>query len=65
MDYIVEGSVRRIGNHVRVTVQLINAHNDLHLWANNYERELVDEFATQSAIARDRLVRWKECPPPV
>lgn len=53
VDFIVEGSVRRIGNHVRVTVQLINAHNDLHLWANNYERELVDVFATQSAIARE------------
>ncbi len=51
VDYIVEGSVRRIGNHVRVTIQLINAHNDVHLWANNYERELVDEFATQSALA--------------
>ena len=46
VDYIVEGSVRRIGNHVRVTIQLINAHNDMHLWANNYERELVDSFAT-------------------
>ena len=53
VDYIVEGSVRRIGNHVRVTIQLINAHNDVHLWANNYEREVVDSFATQSAIARE------------
>ena len=53
VDYIVEGSVRRIGNHVRVTIQLINAHNDMHLWANNYEREVVDSFATQSAIARE------------
>jgi len=53
VDYIVEGSVRRIGNHVRVTIQLINAHNDMHLWANNYERELVDSFATQSTIARE------------
>lgn len=53
VDYIVEGSVRRIGNHVRVTVQLINAHNDHHLWASNYERELVDVFATQSELARE------------
>ncbi len=53
VDYIVEGSVRRIGNHVRVTIQLINAQNDLHLWANNYERELVNEFATQSALATE------------
>lgn len=53
VDYLVEGSVRRIGNHVRVTVQLIDASNDNHLWANNYERELVNVFATQSALARE------------
>lgn len=53
VDYIVEGSVRRIGNHVRVTIQLIDAHNDRNLWANNYERELVDVFATQSRLARE------------
>ena len=51
VNYIVEGSVRRIENHVRVTVQLIDARNDVHLWANNYDRELVDVFATQSALA--------------
>jgi len=53
VDYIVEGSVRRIGNHVRVTIQLIDVHNDRHLWANNYERELRDEFATQRELARE------------
>ncbi|MEH6551512.1 MAG: tetratricopeptide repeat protein [Pseudomonadales bacterium] len=51
--YIVEGSVRRINNHVRVTVQLIDAANDTHLWASNYDRELVDVFATQSAVAKE------------
>ena len=51
--YIVEGSVRRVNNHVRVTVQLIDASNDKHLWANNYDRELEDVFATQSAVARE------------
>ena len=50
--YIVEGSVRRIENHVRITVQLIDAVEDAHLWANNYDRELVDVFATQSEVAR-------------
>jgi TolB-like protein len=50
--YIVEGSVRRIENHVRITVQLIDAINDAHVWANNYDRELVDVFATQSEVAR-------------
>ncbi|WP_158966175.1 hypothetical protein [Paraglaciecola sp. L3A3] len=53
VDFIVEGSVRRIGNHVRVTIQLINANNDLHLWANNFERELLDVFATQSELAKE------------
>tara|TARA_R110001599_G_scaffold353737_1_gene595990 strand:+ start:12060 stop:13121 length:1062 start_codon:yes stop_codon:yes gene_type:complete len=45
--------VRRIGNHVRVTIQLINAHNDHHLWAKYFERELVDVFATQSELAKE------------
>ena len=51
--YIVEGSVRRIGDHVRITVQLIDALHDAHLWANNYDRELVDVFATQSEVAKE------------
>ena len=50
--YIVEGSVRRVANHARVAVQLIDAYTDTHLWANNYDRELLDVFATQSALAR-------------
>ena len=50
--YIVEGSVRRIENHVRITVQLIDAVEDAHLWARNYDRELVDVFAIQSEVAR-------------
>jgi TolB-like protein len=52
-DYVVEGSVRRADDHVRVTVQLIQADNDRHVWADNFDREVLDEFATQSAIARD------------
>lgn len=51
--YIVEGSVRRIGDHVRITVQLIDALHDAHVWASNYDRELVDVFATQSEVARE------------
>ena len=51
--YIVEGSVRRIKDHVRITVQLIDAAADAHLWARNYDRELVDVFATQSEVARE------------
>jgi TolB-like protein len=49
--YIVEGSVRRVNNHVRITVQLIDAASDAHLWASNYDRELVDVFAVQSEVA--------------
>jgi TolB-like protein len=49
--YIVEGSVRRVNNHVRITVQLIDAARDAHLWASNYDRELVDVFAVQSEVA--------------
>ena len=52
VDYIVEGSVRRIGKHVRVTIQLNHAREDRHLWANNFEREVLDEFATQSELAK-------------
>ena len=52
-QYVVEGSVRRIGNHVRITVQLVDAREDAHLWARNYDRELVDVFGTQSEVARD------------
>jgi TolB-like protein len=50
-DYVVEGSVRRIDDHVRVIIQLIEASSDRHLWADNFDRELEDEFGTQSAVA--------------
>jgi len=50
--YIVEGSVRRVNDHVRITVQLIDALSDAHLWASNYDRELVDVFAVQSEVAK-------------
>jgi TolB-like protein/Flp pilus assembly protein TadD len=48
---ILEGSVRREGNRVRVNVQLINASNDEHIWANNYDRDLTDVFAIQTDLA--------------
>jgi TolB-like protein/Tfp pilus assembly protein PilF len=50
---VLEGSVRREGNRVRVSVQLINANNDEHLWANNYDRDLTDVFAIQTDLARE------------
>jgi TolB-like protein/Tfp pilus assembly protein PilF len=49
---ILEGSVRRIGNRVRVNVQLINAENDEHIWAEDYDRELTDVFAIQTDLAQ-------------
>ena len=50
---LVEGSVRREGNRVRVSVQLIDARADRHLWANTYDRELKDIFAIQSELATE------------
>ena len=50
---VLEGSVRREGKRVRVNVQLINATNDEHLWANNYDRDLTDVFALQSDLAHE------------
>ena len=49
---ILEGSVRRIGNRVRVNVQLIDVANDQHIWAEDYDRELTDVFAIQSDLAQ-------------
>src|SRR5205814_6751294 len=49
---ILEGSVRRIGDRVRVNVQLINADTDEHLWAEDYDRDLTDVFAIQSDLAQ-------------
>src|SRR5438034_6807343 len=48
---ILEGSVRRSGNKVRVNVQLIDANTDEHLWASDYDRDLTDIFAIQSDLA--------------
>lgn len=48
--YVVEGSVRRSGNRVRVTAQLIDAVDDMHLWAERYDRELENIFAVQDEV---------------
>ena len=50
--YVVEGSVQRAGNKIRVTAQLIDARTDTHKWAEHYDRDLSDVFAIQSRIAR-------------
>ena len=49
---LLEGSVRRIGNQVRVNVQLINASSDEHIWAEDYDRDLTDVFAIQTDLAQ-------------
>src|SRR5437879_3687497 len=49
---LLEGSVRRMGNRVRVNVQLINANNDEHIWAEDYDRDLTDVFAIQTDLAQ-------------
>ncbi len=50
--HIVEGSVQRAANKVRVNAQLIDARTDAHLWAQTYDRDLADVFAIQSEIAK-------------
>ncbi len=50
VHYVVEGSVRKVGNRVRITVQLIDAPRDRHIWAERYDRELQDIFAIQDEV---------------
>ncbi len=50
--HVVEGSVQRAANRVRVSAQLIDAKSDTHLWANSYDRPVNDVFAIQSEIAK-------------
>ncbi|HJY05523.1 MAG TPA: hypothetical protein VJ323_04355, partial [Bryobacteraceae bacterium] len=49
---VLEGSVQRSGNRVRVNAQLVDARTDAHLWAQTYDRDLADVFAIQSEIAK-------------
>ena len=49
---VLEGSLRREGNRIRITAQLINAHNGFHIWSDTFERELQGVFAVQDEITR-------------
>jgi adenylate cyclase len=49
---VLEGSIRRAGNRVRITAQLIDATNGAHLWADRYDRDLTDIFAVQDDVTR-------------
>jgi TolB-like protein/Tfp pilus assembly protein PilF len=57
--YLLEGSVRKQGGQVRITVQLIEAGTDRHLWSENYDRELSNIFAVQDDVATNVLDRLK------
>ena len=52
VNFILEGSVRKAGNRVRVTAQLIDARDDEHVWAENYDRDMDDVFAIQTEVAQ-------------
>ncbi|HZW54795.1 MAG TPA: adenylate/guanylate cyclase domain-containing protein [Nitrososphaerales archaeon] len=49
---LIEGSVRKAGSRIRITVQLIDARNEGHIWAQNYDKQLDDVFAIQSEVAQ-------------
>src|SRR5207244_12605997 len=53
---VLEGSLRREGNRVRITAQLINARDDFHIWSDTFERELQGVFAVQEEITRAIVV---------
>src|SRR6185369_1379921 len=65
--HILEGSVQKSGDAVRVNVQLINVATDSHLWADTYDRRLTDIFSVESEVAkaiadqlRAKLTGWEE-----
>jgi eukaryotic-like serine/threonine-protein kinase len=66
---VLEGSVRKSGNRIRVTAQLINTADESHLWSQRFDRELADVFAIQDeisqAIAEKLRIRLAEDRPPV
>ncbi len=53
VTYILEGSIRKYGNQVRVTAQLIEAKSDEHLWSENYDKTLTDIFKIQSEVSKE------------
>ena len=60
VDTLVEGSVRRAANQVRITVQLINAEEDFHYWSKTYDHELEDIFKIQDEISLDVAEKYRE-----
>ena len=56
---VLEGSVQRAGNKIRVTAQLIDVGNGFHLWSGNFDRDLDDVFAIQDEIAHEVVAALK------
>src|SRR6185369_843837 len=52
VTYVLEGSVRKVGDRIRVTAQLISARDGSHIWSDRYDRELADVFAVQDDVAQ-------------
>ena len=63
VDLIVEGSVARVDNRVRITVQLIDTKSDEHIWAESYERALGNELALQAEVAAAVIAAIREGQP--
>jgi TolB-like protein/Tfp pilus assembly protein PilF len=57
--HVLEGSVQRVGERVRISAQLIDARTDTHLWAERYDRDLADVFAIESEIAEKIVAQLK------
>ncbi len=59
VTYIVEGSVQRVGDHIRVSAQLIDARSDMHMWADRYDSDATDVFRIQSDVAQQVVAQLK------
>jgi len=57
--YIMEGSVQRARDRLRINAQLIDARNDMHIWAETYDRTAADLFAIQSELAQSIVTQLK------
>ena len=53
VSYILEGSIRKYGEDIRITAQLINAETDEHLWAQNYDKTLTNIFSLQTEVSKE------------
>lgn len=60
VDWVLEGSVQIENQHILVTAQLINGHNDTHVWSETYQKELTDLFAIQNDISEQIAARFNQ-----